>query len=64
MKKIVKEYDIGEVIRELNEDELLTVLNKWKNDRTAYNKKKENCHKASATLNWETEFENIYYLFL
>lgn len=64
MKKIVNEYDIGDVIRELNEDELLKVLNNWNNDRVVYNRKKENCYKASITLNWETEFENIYYLFL
>ena len=64
MKKIVNEYDIGDVIRELNEDELLKVLNNWNNDRIVYNGKKENCYKASITLNWETEFENIYYLFL
>jgi glycosyltransferase involved in cell wall biosynthesis len=63
MKKIVLEYDIGAVIKESNEDELVEVLNKWSNDQSLYKTKKENCIKASATLNWETEFENIYYLF-
>ena len=63
MKKIVLEYDIGAVIKESNEDELVEVLNNWCNDQSLYKTKKENCIKASATLNWETEFENIYYLF-
>jgi glycosyltransferase involved in cell wall biosynthesis len=63
MKKIVLEYDIGEVIKESNEDELIEVLIKWTNDQSLYKTKKENCVKASVTLNWGTEFENIYYLF-
>ena len=63
MKKVVLEYDIGAVIKESNEDELIEVLNIWINDQSLYKTKKENCIKASATLNWETEFENIYYLF-
>lgn len=63
MKKIVDDYEIGAVIKESNEDELIEVLNTWSNNQTLYKTIKENCIKASAILNWESEFEKIYHLF-
>jgi glycosyltransferase involved in cell wall biosynthesis len=63
MKKIIKEYNIGEVITESDEDELIDVINKWESNPDYYNALKENCRIACRTLNWENEFSNVDHLF-
>lgn len=63
MKRVVEDYDVGAVINEMNEDELINGLNEWINDKNIYELKKANCKKASLELNWENEFDKIYYLF-
>ena len=64
MKKVVEDYDIGEVIDNVNEDELIVVLKNWMGNKNVYVSKKDNCKKASLELNWENEFNNIYHLFV
>ena len=63
MKKIVDEYNIGEVLKELNEDEIINIINLWKKDKSLYDLLKKNCMEASQALNWEKEFQNVYLLF-
>lgn len=62
MKKIVELYGTGAVVQSGNADELLRVIDEWKNPEV-YVKLKENCESASQELNWETEFEKNYKLF-
>ncbi|NLT51547.1 MAG: glycosyltransferase family 4 protein [Ignavibacteria bacterium] len=62
MKKIVERYKVGAVIKDSNADELIEVLNTWKNEEI-YNKLKENCKIASGELNWDAEIEKKYRLF-
>ena len=64
MKKVVEDYDIGEVIDNVNEDELISVLKNWIENKNVYVLRKDNCKKASLELNWENEFNKIYYLFV
>jgi len=63
MEKVVNEYEIGAVIKESNEDELLAKLSQWKGNKELYNNLKENCLKASKELNWDNEFSKIKVLF-
>ena len=63
MKKVIEEYKVGEVLNELNEDEIISTIKKWRENKSLYNSLKENCLMASQTLNWETEFQNVYHLF-
>ncbi len=62
MKKVVEQYKVGAVIKDNDADELIEVLNTWKNEEI-YKKLKENCKIASGELNWEAEFEKLYFLF-
>ncbi len=63
MKKIVSDFGIGEVMKEPDGNNLVDILMKWKNDKTLYNKLKNNCVKASGELNWEKEFAKNQNLF-
>jgi len=63
MKKVVEDYDIGAIIKNVNEDELISVLRNWIENKDVYKTKKDNCKKASQELNWENEFNKIYHLF-
>jgi len=63
MKKVVEEFEIGEVITNVTEDELISVLKNWIENKNIYETKKANCKKASLMLNWENEFNKIYHLF-
>ena len=64
MKKVVEDYEIGEVINHVNKDELISVLKNWIENKNVYVLRKDNCKKASLELNWENEFNKIYYLFV
>lgn len=63
MQKVVNDYDIGVVMENVNEDNLISVLNNWTENRNLYRTIKENCRKASLELNWEKEFSNVSQLF-
>lgn len=55
MKKIIDDYQVGLTVRENDIEQLKQVLNKLKSDVSYYNQLKENCKRASQTLNWEKE---------
>lgn len=63
MKRIVEEYGVGDVTQEMNEDELIKILTRWKENEELYSSLKSNCLRASKVLNWENEFDKVYYIF-
>lgn len=63
MKKVIEEYKVGEVLKEINDNEIISTVKKWRENKSLYSSLKENCFIASQTLNWETEFQNVYHLF-
>jgi len=59
MKAVVEKYNIGAVVPEGDEDEVIRVLKKWKERPSLYNNLKQNCKLASEELNWEREFGKV-----
>jgi glycosyltransferase involved in cell wall biosynthesis len=64
MRTIVQKYKVGAVVPENDADAIVRVLRDWDKHPTTVKKLRSNCRKASAELNWETEFESIYPLFV
>lgn len=63
MKNIIETYHVGAVIKQEDVAEVISTLEMWRNEPEKYEKLKVNCLEASKTLNWDTEFKNIYGFF-
>ena len=63
MKAVIDEYKVGVVLPEGNEDEIINLLKKWDSNPEEYLSLKSKCKPASEVLNWNNEFEKIYYKF-
>lgn len=57
MKKIIDDYNVGETVDILNENNIVDVLKKWESNPGIINIYKINCIKAAADLNWQSEYE-------
>jgi len=64
MKKIVKEYKVGEVIDIEKNDELTSRLKSLMTNRDHLFEYKQNCKAASFELNWQKEYEKVKFLFI
>lgn len=53
--RIVRDYEVGEVLTSFSVDELARVLNTILGDEMLLARYKENCSQAANTLNWEKE---------
>ena len=60
MKEVVEKYEVGAVLPEGNEDEIIKLLKFWDENPAEYEKLKYKCKPASEVLNWNNEFEKIY----
>jgi len=63
IRRIVDEYEVGEVIEDFSIENLANCLNQLLNDETRLNIYISNCDKAKIHQNWEKETEilrNVY----
>lgn len=59
MKKIVYDFNVGKVVPELNEEQILKALNSVFENKEVTNKFISNCEKAANVLNWENEYQKF-----
>jgi glycosyltransferase involved in cell wall biosynthesis len=57
IKKIIDDYNVGETVDILNENNIVEALKKWENNPDIIERYKLNCNKAAADLNWQSEYE-------
>jgi glycosyltransferase involved in cell wall biosynthesis len=59
MVDIVNKFQVGAVIQNNDPEIAASVIKHWTDNPRLYQKLKNNCIKASETLNWEVEFKTI-----
>jgi len=59
MKKIVKNYKVGESIEIENEENLISVLKRWQENPGLLDSYKNNCIAAAKVLNWQEEYKSV-----
>ena len=59
MKKIVDDYKVGESINMENEENIITVLNKWFENPNLLSEYRNNCVTAAKELNWQEEYKKV-----
>lgn len=64
MERIVKEYNVGEILPDETAVGLSEILIKMFNEEELMRNYKENCIKAAKELNWEVEFNKVKNLLL
>lgn len=63
VKKVVEEYEVGEILNDVNSQEIAEKLHKMLENHQKLSVFKENCQKIAQILNWENEskvLEKIY----
>jgi glycosyltransferase involved in cell wall biosynthesis len=59
MKKIVDTYQVGESIKIENEENIISVLNRWQSNPEILRSFRNNCAPAANELNWQKEFDRV-----
>ena len=59
MVHIIQQYQVGAVIKGNDPEIAVNVIKHWIENPRVYQELKNNCLKASKTLNWEVEFKTI-----
>ncbi|MBZ0179153.1 MAG: glycosyltransferase [Melioribacteraceae bacterium] len=59
MEKIVNDYQVGIIVDEKDDSQILTGLKKLTEDEDFNSRLKENCAKASLELNWDKEYSRV-----
>lgn len=59
MKKIVEDYNVGEVVDIEKGESIVPIIQKWQENPTLLNEYKKNCKAAVKELNWQEEFKRV-----